>query len=225
MTLVRNLEGEPIGNDLRRAYIALATAFLRHRGGGEGALNVADPCLLDSAVCATELPIDLRRTREQCDLIATDEERPIEIFNNLGHMFVLLQAIPVLGTAGLSIPRFCSPTQQAEHEGMRIADLEGEGWALEAFGGSNITNNGKLAKDLRTLSERAKQHQRTFLAFRSSAWPSTRKWNVGIGNAVKHRCSPAHGGPFSATSQGRLIERLNEVTVIEVSEIAIVQGS
>jgi hypothetical protein len=132
MTLVRTLHGDSIPDDLCRAYVALATAFLRHRGGGDVASETIDLCLLDSAVCATELHVDLRQSREHCDLITTDEERPGEIFNNLGHMFVLLQAIPILTEKCSLMPCFCAPTQQSDHEGRRIADLEGGSlWRIE----------------------------------------------------------------------------------------------
>ncbi len=224
MTLVRTLHGDSIPDDLCRAYVALAITFLRHRGGGRVATETIDPRLLDSAMCATELHVDLRQTREHCDLITTDEERPGEIFNNLGHMFVLLQAIPILAEKCSLMPRLCAPTQQSDHEGGRIADLEGEGWALEAFGGSNITNNGKLAKDLRTLSGGAAQCHRTFLAFRTSAWPASQMWDAAVVQPIRHRCAPRHGGPFSAHARGQVRGRLNGVTVLEVSEINVLSG-
>src|SRR5262249_33552856 len=87
---------------------------------------------------ATELPVDLRKARALCDLIDQDHERPIEVFNNLGHMFVLLQAANILLEESLA-PRVCAPTQQSDDGGRLIADLEGDNWALEAFGGVDIT--------------------------------------------------------------------------------------
>ena len=224
MTLVRTLHGDSITNDLRRAYVALATAFLRHRGGGDVGSETTDPCLLDSAVCTTELHLDLRQTREHCDLITTDEERPGEIFNNLGHMFVLLQAIPILSEKCSLLPQICAPTQQSRHEGRRIADLEGKGWVLEAFGGSNIINNGKLAKDLRTLSGGATRCHRTFLAFRTSAWPESQTWDTAVVQPISHQCAPSHGGPFSVQALGQMRGQLNGVTVLEVSEINVLPG-
>lgn len=217
MTLVRNLSGNSICEDLTRVYIALSTAFLRHQGGGSVALETTDPYLLDSAVCATEKHIDLRQTREDCDLIATDEERPVEVFNNLGHIFVLLQAVHILKKCSL-IPSLCAPTQQSNHEGERIGDLRGEGWVLEAFGGSNIKNNAKIAKDLRTLSLRANGGDRTFLAFRKSAWP---EWDDTTAQSISERCAPSHGGPFTARARGQVRGSQNGVTVLEVSEITI----
>ena len=224
MTLVRTLHGDSIPDDLRRAYVALATAFLRHRGGSGVASETIDPYLLDSAVCSTELHVDLRQTHEHCDLITTDEERPGEIFNNLGHMFVLLQAILILAKECSLMPRLCAPTQQSDHEGRRIADLEGEGWVLEAFGGSNIKNNGKLAKDLRTLSGGVPQCHRTFLAFRTSAWPASQTWDAAVVQPISHRCAPSKGGPFTAHARGQVRGRLNGVTVLEVSEINVLRG-
>lgn len=221
MTLVRNLNGNLISEDLSRAYVALSKAFLRHRGGGGVASETIDPFLLDSAVCATEQHIDLRQTRKNCDLIATDEERPGEVFNNLGHMFVLLQAIPILFDKCSLAPNLCAPTQQSDHEGERIADLQGAGWVLEAFGGTDVKNNGKLAKDLRALSARAKQGDRTFLAFRTSAWPTTKTWDEATAQPFSQRCAPSHGGPFSAHAQGQVRDRQNGVTVLEVSEIVL----
>ena len=224
MILVRTLHGDTIPDDLSRAYVALANTFLRHRGGGGVTSESIDPCLLDSAVCATEQHVDLRQIREHCDLITTDDERPGEIFNNLGHMFVLLQSIALLAEKCSFAPRLCAPTQQSDYEGRRIADLEGEGWKLEAFGGANITNNGKLAKDLRTLLGGASQCHRTFLAFRTSAWPTSQTWDDTVIQPISHRCPPSHGGPFTAQALGQVRGRLNGVTVLEVSEINVLPG-
>ena len=221
MALVRNLVGQSIPHDLLRAYTALATAFLRHRGGGNIETEEADCCSLDATVRATEFPVDLRGVRNQCELIENDEERPSEIFNNLGHMFVLLQAIPILSERHGFVPRFCSPTQQSDHEGTRIADLEGDGWALEAYGGEDINNNGKLAKDLRTLESRARQGHRTFLAFRSLSFRTAGTRNQNEQYEVQHRCSPSHGGPFTSRGQAQTQGQLNGVTVIEVSQIRV----
>ncbi|MFO0884307.1 MAG: hypothetical protein U0894_08975 [Pirellulales bacterium] len=221
MTLVRNLKGASIDDDLARAYSALAIEFLRHRGGKGFEISETDSCLIDAAVCATESPIDLRGIRKQCDLIENDEERPVEIFNNLGHMFVLLQAIPILSKLHQLVPLFCSPTQQADHEGTRIADLEGETWSLEAYGGGDIKNNGKLAKDLRTLEACSRRGHRTFLAFRSNSLPIVKKWNRCEHYKLRQTCSPSHGGPFTSSCLAQLQDQLNNVTLIEVSQILI----
>lgn len=221
MALVRNLVGATISQDLKRAYMALAKAYLHHRGGRSFEISDADDCVLDATVRATESGVDLRGVRALCNLIETDSERPAEIFNNLGHMFVLLQALAVLSKAHGFVPAFCSPTQQSDHEGDRIADLEGDGWALEAYGGEDIKNNGKLAKDLRTLAARAERGDRTFLAFRSSAFPIASTWNLHDRHAIQHRCSPSHGGPFCSRGIAQTQGQLNGVLVIELFEIQI----
>lgn len=219
MPLVRTLSGKPIYDDLRRAYVTLAQTFLQHRGGGDVTTETDDPCALDSAVCQTELHVDLREAQKQCNLIDTPCERPVEIFNNLNHMFVLLQEIPILAEQCSLQPLFCAPTQQSDH-----ADLEGEKWSSEAFGGMNITNNGKLAKELRTLSKAASLGHRTFLAFRTVALPRSEAWNGATVHAISGRCAKPHGGPFVASAQGSLIGRLNGVTVIEVQGINVSIG-
>jgi len=224
MTLVSTLQGDSILDDLRSAYVALATTFLRHRGGGGVAFETIDPCSLDSIVCATEQHIDLRQTRKVCNLIATDKERPGEVFNNLGHIFVLLQAIIILAEECSLKPLLCAPTQQSDHNGEQIADVQGEGWMLEAFGGSDIKNNGKLAKDLRKLSLLTTKENHTFLAFRTSAWPTSENWNKADKQSISHRCAPSHGGPFSAHATAQLRGRLKGVTVLEISGINVLPG-
>jgi len=221
MTLVRNLAGPNIASDLCSAYKSLATCYLQHRSGLAASQSPDDISCFDSAIRATEEPIDLRELRTRCELIGNDSERPVEVYNNLGHMFVLLKCIPILSSAGLSAPDFCSPTQQADHEGSRIADLEGKGWALEAYGGGNIMNNGKLAKDLRTLAGRANPETRIFLAFRQLALPRSIEWVSSQVIELKQNCPPSHGGPFKAVSRAQLLETQNGVSVFELFDIAI----
>jgi hypothetical protein len=62
-----------------------------------------------------------------------------------------------------------NPTQQSgfDVEGTQ----EGTRWALEAYGGVNVTNNGKLAEDAETLSA-AKDFKVLLFACRPSAWRS-----------------------------------------------------
>jgi len=221
MTLVRNLTGSSIESQLSFAYKALATCFLQHRSGLAASQSVDDITSLDLAIRGTEDPIDLRELRTRCESIGNDSERPVEVYNNLGHIFVLLKCIPILSSAGLSAPDFCSPTQQADHQGVRIADLEGKGWALEAYGGGNIKNNGKLAKDLRTLANRANPETRTFLAFRQLAFQRDSKWTNGQEIEFKQNCPPSHGGPFKAVSRAQLLETRQGVSVFELFDIAI----
>jgi hypothetical protein len=91
--LVRTLEGDSLHDYLCRTYAALSAAFLRHQGGGGTVSDEIDPCLLDSAVCATELHVDLRPIRESCDLITTDKERFGEIFNNRDYLYYVCRKI------------------------------------------------------------------------------------------------------------------------------------
>ncbi len=223
MTLVKTLQGDALESDLLRAYEALARAFLSHRGKGCDNLEKSDAIGLDASVCGTERPVDLRETRAVCDLIETDCERPGEIFNNLGHMFVLLQAIAVLRDELSLIASLCAPTQQSGHNGQRIADLQGNGWILEAFGGFDVANNGKLAKDLRSLC--ARPNVRAFIAVREAAWPSIGTALNGSFVDIRARCSRSHGGPFTATARACPQGRRNGVAVVEVLRISIDSSS
>lgn len=220
MTLVQNLKGDSIREDLIVSYAALAVAYLRHRSGGIRSMEMVDCVSLDIAVRSTETPIDLAETRKSCPLIGTNSERPGEVFNNLNHMYVLIQATELLAATHGFRPTFCSPTQQSEQDGARIADLEGENWALEAYGGGDLSNNGKLAKDLRTLARRALTGNRTYLAFRTESYDQVSAWPPGADRCIRARCSKAHGGPFTVTASARLQGTLNGVSVVEVVNIA-----
>lgn len=221
MTLVQNIKGDSICDDLQRSYAALAVAYLRHRSGGIKSTESVDCVSLDIAVRSTETHIDLTDTRRACPLIGADSERPGEVFNNLNHMFVLLQATEILlGKHGFR-PTFCSPTQQSYQDGARIADLEGDNWALEAYGGGDLSNNGKLAKDLRTLASRAQIGNSTFFAFRRESYNQISEWSPDEVNFFRGRCSKAHGGPFTATASARLQGQLNGVSVVEVFSIEL----
>ena len=166
--LVGTIRGDHLQERLARAYVILGHAFLSHRNRLEA---IADRCLepadLDHYITRTEKKIDLRAAKAECDLIGPDYERPSEVFNNLRHMFVLLTAVSILKRAGFR-PTSCAPTQQSRHQGERLCDLQGDDWVLEAFGGVDIRNNGKLAKDFRTLSNHYGQ-KRTLLAVREDA--------------------------------------------------------
>ncbi len=220
-TLVRTLEAATIASDLERAFVALSRAYLVHRGGGCPTEPVTSPGRLDALVRKTEEPIDLKPVRTECPLITTDRERPIEVFNNLGHMFVLLDAIPVLRAAGLE-PTTCAPTQQSsDGAGQGIPDLGGPTWTLEAYGGTDITNNGKLAKDLRYLATWGAVGRRTFLACRRSAWPAVASLTADDFKLVKARCGPKQGGPIKASARARLLGQSEEVAVVELDAIEI----
>lgn len=221
MTLVRTLHGATLRTDLQRAHVALSRALLEHRGGARNCAETSDSVALDAIVGATELPVDLRAVRNQCDLVTQDEERPIEIFNNLGHMFVLLQAAIILSEDCGLTPLLCAPTQQSEHEGRRMFDLEGDRWVLEAFGGVDVTNNGKLAKDLRRLAQGKTAGKRAFLALREVAWPGLRKLPDGTRRSMPARCSRPHGGPFQMDATVQRIGRRHGVTVLEADAITL----
>jgi hypothetical protein len=220
-TLVRTLQGPTIASDLERAFVALSRAYLDHRGGGCSVHPVTEAERLDSLVRRAEEPIDLKLLRVECPLIGTDSERPIEVFNNLGHMFVLLHAIRVLHAAGLAATA-CAPTQQSSDEaGQGIPDLSGTAWALEAYGGTDITNNGKLARDLRYLASWAAVGRRTFLACRSSAWRVLLSISADKPSPIAAWCSRKHGGPIRASASARLLARSEQVAVVEVEAIRI----
>jgi len=223
MTLVRTLQGENLVGDLERAYVALAGALLRHRAGGCAALEGVNPVWIDEVVCATEQRVDLRATRAVCPLIGADHERPGEIFNNLGHMFVLLQAMSILREKCSLEAVKCAPTQQSKHDGERMADLQGQTWALEAYGGIDIANNDKLALDLRTLSLRRAPVSRAFLACREIAFSAVSKLPDGAARQVNDICALRRGGPFSAEASVRVIGRLNGVVVLEVESVSITE--
>ena len=177
--------------------------------------------MIDQIVSATEGRVDLRSARLTCEKIATNEERPGEIFDNLSHMFVILQAIAILREQCSLVPEICAPTQQSEHEGQRIADLQGAGWALEAYGGVDITNNAKLALDLRALSIWRGVSNRIFLAFRWDAYGPVVKMRNGQPRTMMSTCPLKRGGPFSAAATARFIGERNGVVVLEIDTVTI----
>ncbi len=61
-----------------------------------------------------------------------------------------------------------NPTQQAGLDAEGVVDTQR--WALEAYGGVNVSNNGKLVEDARTLRALG-DGVRKFFACRPSAWP------------------------------------------------------
>lgn len=221
MPLVRTLQGATLAGDLEAAYVALADAHLRHRGGDCLELKQLDPVDIDAVVGATERHVDLRAIRAACPFLGVNEERPTEIFNQLGHIFVLLQALAILGEKCSLTAIRCAPTQQSRHEGRRIPDLEGRTWALEAYGGTDITNNDKLALDLRSLSIWRSTFSRTFLACRELAFFAVERLPEGVVRQVRHNYSLRDGRPFLAEADVRVIGRRNGVVVLEVESVSI----
>jgi len=91
-----------------------------------------------------------------------------EVETNLRQIEVIVLA---LRTAQLrqSTNLRVNPTQQSGFDAEGTQD--GNRWALEAYGGANVTNNGKLAENIETLSA-AKDFKVLLFACRPSAWRS-----------------------------------------------------
>jgi hypothetical protein len=225
--LVRTLCGENITEELRQAYLVLAKTYLRHRAGGLEDVEGADLHALRDAVLDSESLVNLSAAKAGCEWIEADSERPGELFNQLCHMEVLLAAASALAARDLR-PHLCAPTQQsADTEGKAIPDLGGIGWFLEAYGGVDYGNNGKLAKDLRSLSRWSgtPSTSRLFLAFRESAWHRKVPLSALGFSPIAHSCSKKHGGPFRATAKGRLFLQSCGVLIAELRNIVIVEES
>ncbi len=221
--LVRTLSGDRIEEELRQAYCVLAKTYLRHRAGGLGDVENADASTLQAAVLDSESLVNLSEAKAICELITADFERPGELFNQLGHMSVLLAAASGLASCGLQ-PNICAPTQQsADKGGQAIPDLGGDRWSLEAYGGVDYGNNGKLAKDLRSLARWAQTSptSRVFLAFRQSAWHLRTPLSQLRFSPIVHRCSKNHGGPFRASGEGQTFYTSAEVEIVEVRNIIV----
>jgi hypothetical protein len=169
--LIKTLFGDDL-NRLEEAYIVLAEAYLQHRTGQTGpGTPEGNFAALRDRVLASEAPVNVGQLcKPKCDLINTDYERPIELFNNLGQVEVLIAAIKIMRSIDLP-PTKSAPTQQShDDDGNSVSDLEGNGWKLEAFGGHNCTSNQKLFEDLCTLKTTRENEGRMFLAFRQQAW-------------------------------------------------------
>jgi hypothetical protein len=178
--LIRTLVGPAEINRLQEAYTVLARAYLSHRAGGSAERASNDYQGLTRSVLASEEPIQVAELRSQCDLITTDIERPGEIFHNLGQMEVLIASIEIMRRLGLE-PIFSAPTQQSkDDDGNEIADMQGDGWVLEAYGGHKCDSNKKVFEDLCTLAQNASSGRRLFVSFRRTAWEAFRKLPLRI---------------------------------------------
>jgi hypothetical protein len=217
-SLVRTLEGPSLEVDLTLAFTVLARIFLSRSHVSE--VDTKDVCALDAIVQQAEEPIDLRVARSACPLIDKDSERPGEVFNQLGHMFVLIETIRLMRQLGLGAT-VCAPTQGSSHKGTAIPDLGGDGWALEAFGGCDFTNNGKLARDLRTLAATYEVGGRLFIACRCAAQPQWATIDPAFHFPVKAACSAKHGGPFHVTADAVVSGRSEHVLVVEVQDVVV----
>lgn len=184
--LIRSLQGKEL-DGLRDAYSILAETYLTHRAG-----RTLDPGhkfqlnyeSLRDTVLKSEEEVPLAVPRQASEFITADAERPVELFNNLGQVEVLVAAIDILRAAGFE-PDSCAPTQQSTNQdGEDIPDLSGPGWALEAFGGHDLGNNKKLMEDLCSLHRWYEQGHDVFLAFRDEAWKRYRRTPLQTGQAM-----------------------------------------
>lgn len=97
-----------------------------------------------------------------------------EVHRQVGQMAVLAIALRSERLAKAFVSGL-SPTQQPGYDASGL--LDGGCWALEVFGGIDVTNNRKRAKDVKTLGA---FHGRRFFACWETAWrrwPGT-KWKV-----------------------------------------------
>jgi hypothetical protein len=224
--LVKTLCGTEI-NRLEDAYVALASDLLAQSNRiPECTVNSFDYLNIRDRVLRRERPVNLTAAQKACSLIAAKSERPIEIYNNLCHMEVLIAAITVVRRAGLS-PTTCAPTQQSVGDNQEvIADLQGHDWVLEAFGGFNCKSNQKIFEDLTTLNHWSAMQKR-FLAFRKEAWKaaypkkplSMNGQDTRIEGVTKRTRSQCGRYKVRASAGLRLLEICNDVYVVEVLDL------
>ena len=207
---------------LDRAFFALAGALRNHLAtrtsstieSGNNWKEIA------TAIRKLERPIDLSAACLESPDISARPERPVEIFNALGHMEVLLAAIELLAALEPALKaHVCAPTQQytdsdentsdgdiASKLGEpRIADLQGEGFALEAYGGVNYRNNSKAALDFDLLRRIQAEvpDTRCFVCIRREAIMGKLKElpNWQLNDRVSATCAKRHGGPWQINAR------------------------
>jgi len=164
--------------------------------------------------------------RHKCSLINTDFERPVELFNNLGQIEVLIAAIKIMRQSGRT-PSKSAPTQQSkDDDGTDVSDLEGDGWRLEAFGGHNCTSNQKLFEDLCTLMTSSSDNDELFVAFRRTAWEAAYKkkqlelgLKTQVGGTTKKIRSDFGNRKVNVQAQLELIGALDGICVSRVSNL------
>jgi len=226
--LVRALKGAEI-SQLRRIYSILAEAYLEHRAGRDAHSDHSSPAdyhSLRNRVLSSESAISLSAYRHACDFITAEQERPIEVFNNLGQMEVLVAAIDILHDTG-RIPDRCAPTQQSKDDDYQdIPDLAGPDWSLEAFGGHNYGNNKKLIEDLCSLYQRYTSGDTVFLAFRDAAWTAYRSTKLIPGEPLRVKGTTAKSRVefgrtrVRCTAQLRPIENRDSIWVCQVLNLS-----
>ncbi|MEO2026613.1 MAG: hypothetical protein ABGZ23_12110 [Fuerstiella sp.] len=228
--LIRTLEGKKDLERLEEAYVVLAQGYLSHRAGQrydepetEGVPSFED---LKTYVLRSEEKVPVGDLKERCDLIDTDEERPVELYNNLGQIEVLIAAIKILQNLGLE-PEKAAPTQQSKDEsGEDVSDLQGTGWNLEAFGGQKCTSNQKLFEDLCTLHESSELGNRHFLGFRRLAWDEAYKAKklttterTFVGGTTKKRRARYGEKKVNVQAQLHLVGECDGICVCEAFDI------
>jgi hypothetical protein len=227
--LVRVLKADPdatVQAKLEKAFCVLAGAFRDHLATRTTATGESGKTWKEVAavIRSIEQPIPLSAACLNCPDITGRPERPVEVFNGLGHMEVLLAAIELLGVAAPELkPSVCAPTQQytdsddnapegecdSNLDEPRIADLQGTGFALEAYGGVNYRNNSKAALDfdlLRRIRAEASE-SRCFVCIRREAITGKKgelpNWKCG--DTPSATCAKRHGGPWQI--QGKIVGR------------------
>ena len=232
--LLRTLEGPNEIDRLTEAYEVLADAYLKHRSGKSESLeNVGCGSrfrTLCSMVLATEDFMHVGELSCKCDLISTDFERPVEVYNNLGQIEVLIAAVTILRKSYLR-PQTCAPTQQStDQDGNAISDLQGVGWRLEAYGGLNCKSNQKLFEDLCTLHQSSHENERLFLAFRHCAWQAAYKSkrleqnaNVQVQGTTKKGRTQYGGHKVNVSANLKLVDEHDSICVVEVTGVVTSQ--
>ena len=227
--LIRTLNNPEELGRLPEAYCVLAKAYLEHRSGHMAGVGSHVPFSYNDlriVVVRSESEVSLKSLKHECDLIDAEVERPVELFNNLGQIEVLIAAINTLGQFGLEAQRGAPTQQSRDSSGMEVADLEGDGWKLEAYGGQKCSSNKKLYEDICTLNQACRSGERMFLAFRRSAWDatyktrrlSTREPTSVVGTTRKARAR-YRGKKVSVSANLTLIGELEGVCVCKVKDI------
>lgn len=207
---------------LERAFRVLAGALRDHLATRTTATRESAKTWKEiaGAIRIMEQPIDLSAACLACPDIRGRPERPVEVFNGLGHMEVLLAAIELLGDAAPELkPNVCAPTQQytdsddnasegtcgSNIDEPRIADLQGAGFALEAYGGVNYRNNSKAALDFDLLGriQAGAPETRCFVCIRREAirGKKTELPNWKSGDTPSATCAKRHGGRWQIQRQ------------------------
>ena len=242
--LVRDLKGKSEIKLLPEIYKIVAKHLLAHRSrrmlqGDLASASFDDVCRI---VSDTESMVPLVAAQEEANallktngisgnpLIGKSDEKPGEMFNNLGQLEVLSKAVAYFEEISSCFFTACAPTQQhLDRDKQPIADLEGficekeaqRPWALEAFGGKDLQNNSKLYKDLSGLLKRKAilTNPQMFLAFRESAWTWQSKQRELLSCKTITMTGKPKGGKCKVTAQLRLFAKCKDVLIVEVTDL------